>query len=95
MFSDDNSGDATGIWSSLTQTFSKAGQHQLHADAFASATALRDSLADDLLKWQHMETRLRRASQEVPQYYRMEGQSIQIPCQWHWQVLKLFYLNTA
>jgi hypothetical protein len=61
IFSDDNSGDATGIWSSLNM----AGPHQLRADAFASATALRDSLADDLLKWQHMDTRLRRASQEV------------------------------
>jgi hypothetical protein len=67
MFSDEHSGDATGIWSSL----SMARPHQLHADAFASATALRDSLADDLLKWQLMETRLRRASQEVPQYCRM------------------------
>ena len=43
----------------------------LAADAYAAATVLRNSLADDLLKWQLMETRLRRASQEVPQYCRL------------------------
>jgi hypothetical protein len=67
MISDDNSGDPERFWS----TFNMAGPQQLNADAFAAATALRDSLADNLLQWQLMETKLRRACWEVPQYCRM------------------------
>jgi hypothetical protein len=66
MFSDENSGDPNRLWLSLNM----AGPHQLNADAFAAATALRNSLADDLFQWQLMETRLRRASREVLQYCR-------------------------
>jgi hypothetical protein len=34
------------------------------------ADALRDSLADDLVRWQTLETRLRRASRDIPQHWR-------------------------
>ncbi len=72
MYSDENLGDPDPLWSSsLNMAHKMAGPHKLHADAFAAATALRDSLAHDLLQWQIMETRLRRASREVPQYCRL------------------------
>jgi hypothetical protein len=49
-------------------------QHTEHnavaADAHTAATALRDSLADNLAQWQILETRLRNARREVPVYCR-------------------------
>jgi hypothetical protein len=68
MFSDENSGPILGDPDRLWLFLNMAGSHQLNSDAFAAqaATALRDSLADDLLQWQLMETWLLRASREVP-----------------------------
>jgi hypothetical protein len=67
-FPDDNSGDASAY---LYLNMAEPQQHNtLAADAFAAATALRQSLADDLLQWRLMETRLPRASREVPKYCR-------------------------
>jgi hypothetical protein len=65
---DDNSGDTNRLWSlNMTEPQQLHGVLGVaHADEFASANALRDSLADDLLKWQVMESRLRRASREAP-----------------------------
>jgi hypothetical protein len=39
--------------------------------ARAAVNVLRDSLANDLLQWQILETKLRRAERDVPQYCRM------------------------
>jgi hypothetical protein len=59
IFSDEYSGDSEQFLSSLNM-----------AGPYEAATALRDSLADDLVQWQLLETRLRRASREIPIYCR-------------------------
>jgi hypothetical protein len=68
IFPDDHSGDVSAY---RYLNMAEPQQHStLAADAFAAATALRQSLADDLLQWRLMETRLPRASREVPKYCR-------------------------
>jgi hypothetical protein len=72
LFPDDtNSGDNYRFMSSLNVEGPLQylpPQNALADDAFANAS--QDSLVDNLRQWQLMDTRLRRASREVPQYCR-------------------------
>jgi hypothetical protein len=73
LFPDENSGAWSPLIQSQFQTFNMAAPQQhntLAADAYAAATAMRDSLADNLAQWQILETRLRHARREVPAYCR-------------------------
>jgi hypothetical protein len=47
--------------------------------AHAAANALRDSLANNLLQWQILETKLSRADRDVPQYSRMVSTQLTRP----------------
>jgi hypothetical protein len=82
LFSDDNSvgWDMQSQFQSQIPTLNMAAplppqqQHTEHnafaADAYAAATVMRDSLADNLMTWHILETRLRNARREVAGYYR-------------------------
>ena len=64
-----NLGDSRDSWSPLN-TMSGPQHSALTDDAFHAATALRDSLANDLHRWTLLERRLRRYGREIATYYQ-------------------------